>query len=339
MSILYFNKLSNKICKWNKVDRVSDKTLIPKTIKLGDPLSIQYKRIRILSNKFDWIGDSEVAIINNIRTSQTKEAAPDNIVYYDKSVTPKRSGKNRVMDIDRFDPGEYGNSICYYTPSYQNNDISICTKFYEIDERFGIINAASKLLGLGNTVPNYGVYFSLAGQFLEGIDKILDRLTFKNKLTEDHVIKFDSNDTERPLYYGSYICLPTCEHDDLKHIVENYILDDTDLLNIKDNTLFDKTYFVLELADIRDPSLYDFDFNYNANELLNKLNNRDKVGMNEFLQTNADSYNFKIIQNIISSVDDKSISNSLYNRLSPEYKGWFDKTFPQISSVINSDNL
>jgi len=333
MSVLYFSRNSNKICKWNKIEKL---IVGEKKIRTGDALCIEYKRIRILSDKFDWIGNSEIAIVNNIRTIQTKEAAPDNIIYYDKSVNPttcKNSKGFKIIDIDRFDPGEYGNSICYYTPSYQNNNISICTKFYEIDERFGVLHCASKLLNLGNPVPNYGIYFSLAGKFLDGVDKILDRLTFKNKLIDDHVIELNPNDTDRPIYYGKYICLPTVTYNDITDITNNYTLDDTDLVHVTDKTLYKGSYFILELSDIRDPNLYDFDFNQNANDLVNKLNNRDKIGMEEFIQSHSDSYNFKIIQELVSN--NTSDPFSLYNKLSPKYKTWVDNAFPSITSILN----
>lgn len=341
MSVLYFSRSVNRIFKWNKIPTSiqQNSPLLPRFVRMGDAISIEYKKIRIVSKKFDMFGPSEIAIINNIRTIQTKEISPDNIIYYDKSVIPKKLNKEKVVDIDTFNPGEYGNSICYYSPSYQNNPITICTKFYEISERFGILNGVSKLLTFGSAVPKYGLYFSLAGEFLQGVDTILDKLTYKRELINDHVIEFDSSEIDRPLYYGSYICLPSCTQEDIKNILNNYVLDDNTLINTSDESVYDKSYFVLELNNIRDKSLYDFDFNYNANELLNKLDKRDKTGMEEFIQTSADSYNFKIIQDIVATINNpdtnKDLIPALYNRLSDKHQQWILQAFPNISGYIN----
>ena len=351
MATLYYARKAGKIYRWNKIPPEGERS-----VSLGDNLTIKYKRIRVVSRAFDTFGSSEVAIINNIRTFHTKESAPDNIVYYDKSANPKKMHKatdtkldmlvpRKVLDIDTFNPGQYGNDVCYYTPSYQNNDITICTKFYEIDERFGVLSMLSKLSLLGNSVPKYGVYFSMAGKFLQGVDTILDRLTYKKELTDDHVVQFTINDIDRPMYYGSYICLPTCDYNDISSIMNSYTLDDDNLIHIKDNTIFPHSYFVVELSQSIDPTLPDFNFNRNTNDLLTKIDNRDKVGMAEFMSTNEDAYNFRLIQEIIDITSGPNVARGvdvssiipIYNKLSPANKKWLLDTFPHLSGLLHSE--
>jgi hypothetical protein len=330
MGMLYFNRIVGKIFKLNKIP------IGPKRVEYGAPLCIEYKNFRIVSKKFDFFGASEVAIINNIRVKKTKEISPDNIIYYDKKATPK----DNVLDIDIFNPSQYGNSVCYYARSYQGNNINICTKFYEIDERFGILKGISDLMHLGGKFPKYGLYLSLTGTFLDGVDKILDKLTYKRELIPDHVVEFNSKDPFKPLYYGSYICLPEWGDDDIKEIVDNYILDDDVLIHNTLGTVYKKSYYVLDLNDTNDPELYDFDLSYNANELLHNLNNHDKTSLEKFVQINSDADNLTTIQNITTKLKepnpDHLIITGLYNKLSPIHKNWLKETFPDLITKIKS---
>ena len=329
MATLYFSRLGSKIFKLNKIP------LGQTIVEHGAPLSIEYKNFRIKSKKFDFIGDSEIAIINNIRTKVTKEPSPENIVYYDKKANPK----DNILDIEVFDPSEYGNSLCYYTRSYQGTNISICTKFYEIDERFGILSGISDLLHLGGKIPRYGLYFSLTGTFIDGVDKILDRLTYKRELLPEHTVEFSCKNLDRPLYYGSYICFPEIKQQDLNNVLDNYVLDDNTLVHNISGEIYKDSYYVLELNNIDDPTLYDYDFSNDTNELLHKLDSHDKNSLQKFVQINSDAQNFSIIKTLIAKLSDptsdKLILLSLYNKLTPTHKNWLNDNFPQILTALN----
>lgn len=334
MTTLYYLRSANKILPWHKIP--SNKDI---SVKSGDPLSIEYKKFRIVSGNFDLFGRSEIAIVNNVKTSQTKDAIPDNIIYYHTHILPKKDPSNKkFIDIDTFDPSHYGNSFCYYTPSYYPNSITIATKFYEISERFGLLDLIVKTLTRTPPIPKYGLYFSLAGEVLQGIDLVLDKLMYKRELTTDHIVKFDPFDIDKPLFYGSYVCLLSSSREHIDDIINNYTLEDSYLTNIHNQNLYPGSYFILELTNTFNKSLLDFDFSHNSNELLFKLDKRDKIGMQEFIQTNLESYNFKIIQDIVLALShptpDETLIISLYNKLSPYHQKWSLDTFPNLSSFV-----
>lgn len=327
MTTLYCNKIDKKICKWNnKIDNVH-------RIMYGSPVVMDYKKFHIVSNHFDILGTSEVAIVNNIRTTITKEKSPENIIYYDENARTKFSKINqRILNINSFNPSEYGNSIFYYTPSYQNTYIDICTKMYEIDTSNIFLRGLSKLLNLGNAIPTYGAYFSLAGTVLSGVNDIIERLNYKKELVDDHVINFHPNDEIRPLLYGCYICFHNTQ-DEIKNIIENYELDNYTLIDKTSEKEYNDSYFVIELLNMKNDLLYDFDFSHTSNEMLQNIMKYDTDSTAAFFKSNSESMNFNMIQDIIKKYNIDGVTSeikSTYDRLSPHHRKWFDTNFSHI---------
>lgn len=333
MVVLYFDKLEKKLHKWNE-DLLQE--FSNKIIKENNPLCMEYKKFRILSNKFRLFGKNEIAITNNIRTTITKDIAPENIIYYDKDVRPVNLDLFvKVLNIDVFDPSEYGNSIFYYTSSYQNNRISLCTKFYGIDEGNFLTRGLSNVFNLVSKMPMYGAYFNLTGDFISGIGNIINRLTYKVELIENSVIEFRDEDMTKPFIYGSYICIP--EITEIDKVISDFIVVDDTLVKISDNKEFIGSYYIIEVTDNHNEYLFDFDFTYNCNDILNSINKYEKRGIETFVATNKDANDFHIIQQLVSLSTDPQRSvdefKSLYHKLSINNRRWFNENFTHIKYI------
>ena len=107
-------------------------------IQIADPITIEFRYIKITSDEFDRIGKSEIMIVNNLRTNQTKEKSMDIITYYDDDVKVDKfyinGHKYKTWNVHAFDPSEYGNPICYHNMGYRDETITITTRAWEIDK-------------------------------------------------------------------------------------------------------------------------------------------------------------------------------------------------------------
>lgn len=331
MATLYI--YDNKTHKWN-----NNNTFSQFKINYGDPISIIYRKIRIVSSGFDLFGSSEVMVVNNIKSTQTKECSQDNIIYYDKDASVKRLDYLRkILDIDVFDPSEYGSEICYYNPSYQNNNISISTKFLELDQ----INIPSfnKIFSLISQVPVYGIYLSLAGTVLLETGKLLGSINDKKMLSDVHTVQFGVNNPDRPLLEGCYICFPNItDKNVIKSIILDYIIEDNSLIKYVDNKIieFDDTYFIIEISKAKRDDLLDFDFVASSNNLLQELHKQNNTGIMEFSSISQQSKDFDIIQKIITEYQQNNLQTvkSLYNHLHKDTKIWFDNVFNYITEKM-----
>lgn len=334
MSTFYLN--DNKIIKWdNKIDS--------NFINFGDPITIEYKKIRIVTS-FNKFFKNKIMILNNIKDKQTKEKAIDSITYYDEEVDYKTEKDYEYYDISDFDPSKYGNSICYYNCGYENNNINIVTRFYKIKNSHFIENALSsvgKLITLGSVIPNYGILFSIAGKIVESTENIISN--FKNngkKIVRNHVITFRNNDPIKPFLKGLYLCIPDMDDENLiEDIIKNYYVENYCLLKKDSDNLIEEypnNYFILEVSVGERKELLDFNFTASSNELLENISHKSENSLNEFLECSKNSSDLNLIKKIITEWNDNKdpkIIKSMINHLHD--KEWFKENF---SEIYNHDN-
>lgn len=295
-----------------------------KNISLNSAFTIEYEHIKIVSNKFDLLGKSELAIINNIRSTLTKEISPDNLVYYDSNCRTKKI-KNRFMyrytNIKDFNPSNYGNKIFYYTPSYSGDDINICTNFYEIDN-IVFFSKISNLLTSASNYTNYGMYFNLAGQIIKGIGDIYNRLNYKKELVTPHVLEFDSEH----IYEGLYVCFPEIENEiEEQYIIDHFIYQNDSIINTKINKAYENSFFILKIEEGRKDSFLDFNFLTDATVMLQKLNQKDEDTINQYINNNKNSYDLTQLKAIIQKNSAGLDFKNEYNKLNTSMQEWVDK--------------
>ncbi len=335
-----FNDPEQKLQKWDKeIDGEA------KNITVGDFLTIEYKRIKIVSKKFDLIGKSKVMVVNHVKSVQTKEKVMDTITYFDDDVKPKGVWNHRKKSfaIGPFDPSEYGNPVCYFTPGYQGGVVTITTKFWEIDDPAIITGTASALqscLSLISSAPAnpYGAYFEIADDVVGTSAKILTTFVKHTELSTEHIVEFRI-DEGVPIYEGLYICTPEVDDINVRYeIVNEYFIDD-DILVKKDGDRFveyDKTYFVLRVSAAEREDLMDFDYMASSAELLDKLNKGSEDFMPSLLETTRGAFDMDLINDITNAYKEGDLQQvkALYNHLTGSRKEWFDESFPNIIDSI-----
>ena len=88
MTTLYCNKSTGKLYR---IDERLGTKFSTSLIKIGDAVTIEYKRIKITSDQFDTFGTTDVMITTSVKSIQTKEKTMESITYYDKNVKPTPS--------------------------------------------------------------------------------------------------------------------------------------------------------------------------------------------------------------------------------------------------------
>ena len=341
MTTLFCDKLTGKIFRWN------DKSIESKTINYGDPLSLEYVKIRLVTNKFNFFRKNRIMVIDNIKSNQTKEIMSDSITYYDDNVLPKKftdGNPNKYFDIEEFDPTKYGCPYFYYTPSYQNNGIVFTTRIFKIDSddmAQKLFNCLHNIFTVGSKIPNYGLLCQLADNIVIDASDMLTKLFDGGKqLTNNHVINFEYDNEDKKIYIGYYLCLPNVlEPQNIDKIISNFRIEDQKLIRINskgDKVEFGDTYYLIELKNIKRIDLNDFDYSASSNELLLSLKKSDDHGVEKFSKITKDASDMDLIKQIFElySKDDKNsveIKN-LYNHLHD--KNWFKMNFPKISDII-----
>jgi hypothetical protein len=323
--------LDQKLYKW------SNNALKNPEIKFSDFVTITYRKFHIVSSKFDTFGYSQVMIVSNIKSIQTKESAQDSIVYYDTEATVDDYLNKQKFVIDDFKPSKYGNPVVYYNPAYQNGDIIISTRVMEIDE--SRLKWIDSLFGAASNIPVYGKYISLAGSIVTTVGAIVENITKTQNLCHEHVISLGINDSKRPFYTGIYVCFPNVsDKNKIRSIIDNYELHDYTLIkNVGDKIVeCDETYFVLEISNTKRADLFDFDFVASSNTLLQKINKGDEVGLTEFSTICSNSNDFEVVQKILDNFqhDKKEIATALYSHLRPSTQQWFAQNFENIRNEI-----
>lgn len=312
-----------------------------KVISFGDPIVIEYKRIKLISNKFDIFGKSQVMIVNYVKTMETKEKAVMSITYYDETAKPKRVSPlsfKKVLAIGPFDPSQYGNPVCYYTPAYQNENILINTQFWEIDKKDLVTTTTSlaqSCLSLGSATP-YKSYFDIVNSIVGASGKVIVNMIKHKELCVEHILEL--NDSDSLIYEGIYVCLP--EVDDLngkEYILKNYYVHDNVLVKIKDNDddifeEYDKTYFLLLITKENKNDLTSFDYISSSMDLLTLFNDGNESFSKTYVDTVSSAYDMELVQKISSAVqkEDSRLVTALTKHVSPKKQELFSSIFPSL---------
>lgn len=341
MTTLFFDKEIGKLYKWN------DKEIVANVIKYGEPLTLEYKKIRIVSNKFNWIRKNRIMLIDNIRTIQTKEISADCISYYDDDVKPKKfldGNPSKYYDIEDFDPTKYGNPVFYHTPSYQNHEISVTTRAFRIDKdeiADDVFGCLHNIFTVGSKIPNYGIVSSMAGLIVDDASKIIDDLTNGGKqITKNHILIFRNDDEDRKMYVGSYLCIPNLDDpNNLYKLLQNYRVEDDRLIRINsknEKVEFGDTYYIIQLSNIERTDLNDFDYSSSSNDLLKSLNRSENTGIEKFSQCTKDATDLNLIKEITDlwkkDPEETDKIKSLYLHLHD--KDWFKENLSHICEKI-----
>lgn len=323
-TIFYKDKLE----KWSKF-------LPYNKIKYGDPVIIEYKRIKLVSTKFDIFGKSQIMIVNYVKTVQTKEKTVQSITYYDENVIPNEPWykKKKSFSIGPFDPSEYGNPICFYSPGFQNEEIIINTQFWEIDKDSVLKDSFKTLQGcisFGNVTP-YAPYFELANELVGYSGKIITSLIKHKEMSKEHIIDFENDD----IYIGTYICLPLVKDVNVRNkIIQDYYVEDDMLLKIENDKIieYDDTYFILEISSQKRDDLASFDYISSSAELISLFNENNSNFMTKLNNSMDMAYNMGLIEKINEAYqnNDMVIANALAKHIPLAKKNWYKTLFPNL---------
>lgn len=306
-------------------------------IKIGDPISIEYKRIKLVSNKFDIFGSSQIMIVNYVKTVETKEKTMQTITYYDENAKPVKEsifGRKKTFEIGPFDPSQYGNPICYYTPAYKGENITINTQIWEIDKKDFVNNtshATQSCLSLGKATP-YGTYFDIANTLVGYGSKILTATIKHKELCPEHIIEFDNDNN---IYEGLYVCFPEIRSSDLNernNIIKNYFVEDMILVkhgNTGYYEEYDKTYYILNVTKTIREDLTSFDYLSSSTELITLLNSNDESFSSRYMETMAASYDLDLIKKISDSIanNDLEMADILFKHVPASSRNMFKSLF------------
>jgi hypothetical protein len=350
MTTLYCNKSTGKLYKID--ERLTEK-FASLLVQIGNPVTIEYKRIKISSTKFDMIGTTDVMITTTVKSVQTKEASMESITYYDKDVSSKSTGikinnglwnnEMRSHTINKFDPTEYGNSVCYYNPGYSGGTINTATKFWNINDSSYIKNIMSyvkNMISLTKILPTpVAPYISLVDGIIDNTTAILVDINDNELLEETHLASFSNAYEYEPFLTGFYICLPKIKDlNEIEDIIRNYVIMDCGLVKkvAEDQPIVEYafSYFILDVSNKPRQDLISFDFAASSNELLGGLYKNEPKSVTDFIKLSNESNDLNIIKQIhdltskgLNNID-KGVFNSLYNHLSEDSKILVKKLLP-----------
>lgn len=365
MTTLYCNKSTGKLYR---IDERLGTKFSTSLIKIGDAVTIEYKRIKITSDQFDTFGTTDVMITTSVKSIQTKEKTMESITYYDKNVKPTPSpikSSNSIWSkkdyvITTFDPTEYGNSVCYYNPGYSGNTINIATKFWNINDSNYILNIMSYIkdfISLTKILPTpIAPYISLVDGIIDNTSAILVNVNDNELLEETHLSSFSNSYEYEPFLVGFYVCLPTVRNlNEINNIIKKYCIRNNTLvrreeeLNTDDATTiatfeeqeyeavveYTSSYFILEVSNKPRPELVDFDFAASSNDLLSNLYKNEPGSVNNFVKLSTESNDLNIIKQIHDLVSASNGLNnpmftSLFNHLSEDSKLLVKKLYPNL---------
>lgn len=341
MTTLYCNKSSGTL---HKIEESLSTDFSNFVVQIGNPITIEYKRIKMASNNFDKIGKTDVMITSSVKSVQTKEVTQESITYYDKGVIPltQHNGLKSCV-ITKFDPTQYGNSVCYYNPGYAGNTISIATKFWNINDSHYIQNIMScikNLLDFSSSLPTpVAPYITLVDGIVDHTSAILADMEGNKLLEETHLISFSNTCDYEPFLTGIYICLPTVKDiNDIEYVITSYCLQD-DVLIKKDkvnNNIIECpiSYFILDINSKERKDLVDFDFAASSNELLANLYKNQSTCIKDFVKMSSNASDLTIItqiQDLISKGNtNQGFLTSLFSHLSADGKALANKIFPNL---------
>jgi hypothetical protein len=365
MFVLFANKSTGKIYKWKPSIQTS------KLIDPGTPMTIEYKKIKLVSDNFDRFGKSQIMITNTVKTEHSKEYLTENIVYYDKEVVPiKIIGTNKAYHIiSSFNHNKCSNEVCYYNPGFlASNTVTITTKFWEIDDPSfvtRVVNYMKQFLSFTKCIPSpITSYINIADSVIGTAGNLVISLINNKELAKEQTIEFSGNNESKPLHLGYYICLPNITDINLvNEVVDTYYLDENTLVtkNQEDNIVeFDDSYFIMEVSNDERNELHDYEFITHSNNLINNIIKHSHVSsentgiyhsvidpkdkeedhdIKEFIQINKECNDFKTIKHISQMINDPTVNQSTiksaYNHLSYENKRWFNAVLPNYYEKFN----
>lgn len=366
--IVHGNSDTDDICQlyaWKNLDAIISPPI--RRISVGDPLTVEFKRVRIVSNKFDMFGKSEVMIVNHVKNRATKDRAMQQITYYDDSADTKRIAKSKGIGgkksytVDVFEADEYGCPIVIHLPGYESTIIDITTQFWEIDDTHmiaditGLIQKGLSLIGAA--VPGYGAYFTIASGIAGVGSRIIASAIQHRELAPDHTLQLRMDDAKKPLYVGIYICVPGTDINEMDVIARDYIVRDYQLLRKNASTglwvEYEGTYFVLNISNDKRADLADFDYTASASDILSKLYNPSTDNTQalhaDIVNLASDSYKLgllKILQQKYATyvatpetsadrAGQLAVLKALYNQIPKDEVDWFNSTVPQIAALFN----
>lgn len=354
MTTLYCNKATGKLYQ---IDERLGTKFTNSLIQVGNPVTIEYKRIKISSNKFDTFGTTDVMITTSVKSIQTKEKTMESITYYDKDVTPTGSwisNAKRDYIITKFDPTEYGNSVCYYNPGYGGNTISIATKFWNINDSGYIKTVTSYIkdfISVTKILPTpIAPYISLVDGIIDNTTAILVNINDNELLEQTHLTSFSNSYEYEPFLAGFYVCLPTINNlNEIDFIIKNYCIRENTLvkkisadnngkteeeLEEEASVEYSNSYFILEIGTKPRPDLVDFDFAASSNDLLSNLYRNETGSVTNFVKLSNDANDLGIIKQIHDLMtNNKGLDNgkfsSLYNHLTQDSKALVNKLYSE----------
>jgi hypothetical protein len=317
--------------------------LIPNIINFGDPVTIKYKRIKLVSSKFDIFGSSQVMIVNYVKTIQTKEKTLQSVTYYDENARPNKTkwySREKTFSIGPFKPSQYGNPICYYNPGYQGEDITINTQMWEIDKKETInntTNVISTCLSLGKVTP-YAGYFELVDTVVGFGGKIITNSIKHKELCQEHVLELTNN----TIFSGTYVCLPEIDLSNLiarNKVIEDYYIEDNVLVK-KDSLIeYGQTYFILKISKNKRSDLASFDYISSSAELLTLFNSNDTNFGNKFNETMTSSYDMELLNKINAAYKngDLDLAKALYQHIKPNKLNLFVEYLPFLTPTVGKN--
>lgn len=349
MFTLFGSKITGKIYKW-KSNLLSSIDSYHTPILPGSPITIEYKKIKIVSDNFDHFGKSQLMITNNVQTERTLASRQilDNIIYYNKEVVPYNIiGTNKKCHvINNFNHNKYSNSVCYYNPGFfHNNTVTITTKFWEVDDPSFItkaLNYFKQILYFTKCVPTpITPYINIADNVIGSAGNLLISLIGNKELSKEQIIEFSGSNVNKPIIAGYYICLPNVNDiNTVNEVVNKYYLEDDMLIKKTDNgelIEFDDTYCIMEVSNEFRDELHDYEFINNANNLINNIIKHHKEssiedkGLYQSVIDNKDIDN----KDITSNHEDSSIKEFI--KINKECEDF--RTIKKILQMINDPNI
>lgn len=345
MTTLFCDMTTGTLYKWNA--KLITKCNIP-PIKIADPISVEYGRIKIVSKKFNKIGSSKIMISNNVKTIHTKTQSLDNITYFDDDMQPegKWNSRTRTFVISEFHPAKYGDPVCFYNPGYIGGSITIATQFWEIEEPgilCNITSFVSNILSMAPEITPCTPYLSVAHGIATSASKILSSMVVNEELTNSHILELRNDDNNKPFIPGHYVCFPDIQDINLAQslIKEYYVMDGVLVKNVTntdtDNVVeYDGSYFIFCVANVARPELNDFDFTASSNELLTELHkNQDPSYLQNFMRINKNSNDMVILQQLTDATALPSgFAKSMFNHLSENMQLWVKTNLPNVYNNI-----
>jgi hypothetical protein len=317
--------LSTGLCKVQaNADNTGDILQFPydetksRKLDIGDPITIEFKYINI-KGSFDLFGKSEIMIVNNIKTTATKEKAVDIVVYYDDDAEIKKD----TWNVGPFNPDEYGNPVCYYNAGYRGETISMITKAWEIDRSGPVEKVFGTLRGIFKAAESFSPYFELA-DIATGFTSRIVKASIDHDQFYEYAMEFR---TGTPI--GTYVCIPDIK-DDLPaqmEIIKNYRIINNRLY--KDGSLreYDGSYFIFEFGTQEREDLSDFDYVNSSADLLGLLHEGDNSSADKLLEMTKNSNDFKTLQRLKEIMGDKKLYKAHYNHLSEDGKALIEENF------------